>query len=109
MSRRLARTVIVRGEGGTAVAFGPKDDDIPGWAAEQITNPDAWGVEDPPEIEQLQRVGATRAEIAAVRAMWAALSEEERADALEAESQTDEEVAADLAGLRLDAAEQGLT
>jgi hypothetical protein len=41
MGRKLARTVIVRDSAGGAVAFGPNDD-VPEWAAKQITNPDAW-------------------------------------------------------------------
>lgn len=39
--RRLTRTVYLRGDDGTLHAFRPGDD-VPGWAAERITNPSAW-------------------------------------------------------------------
>lgn len=109
MSRRLARTVIVRDTGGTAVAFGPNDD-VPDWAVAQITNPDAWGVDDPPGFAQMQRIGATHAELAAVQALWAGMTDEQRADAVEDQAdQTDEEMLADLVALRAEAAERGVT
>lgn len=43
MPRRLTGWVhgLVDPDTGTARSFGP-DDDVPGWAAEQITNPAAW-------------------------------------------------------------------
>ena len=46
MGRRLIRTVIVRNDRHEAVAFGPNDD-VPAWAAEQITNPDVWADDEP--------------------------------------------------------------
>lgn len=45
MTRRLSAYVHVRGADGGMVAFGP-DDDVPGWAAEQIKNPKAWADDD---------------------------------------------------------------
>lgn len=43
MTRRLAAWVYVhRPDTGETVGFGP-DDDVPGWAADLITNPAAWG------------------------------------------------------------------
>ncbi|MGW7248823.1 hypothetical protein [Streptomyces decoyicus] len=41
-SKQLTATVHVRDLQGRTVAFGPGDD-VPAWAAKQITNPKAWG------------------------------------------------------------------
>lgn len=41
MGRRLAGFVHLADENGVLCSFGP-DDDVPAWAAEQITNPSAW-------------------------------------------------------------------
>lgn len=53
MQRRLVRTVIVRNERHEVVAFGPNDD-VPGWAAAQITNPVAWGVDDEHGVDKVE-------------------------------------------------------
>lgn len=43
--RRLRSWVHLTDEDGTPVSFGP-DDVVPDWAADQITNPKAWAVND---------------------------------------------------------------
>lgn len=43
-SKKLAYKVFVPDKDGEMQSFGPGDD-VPGWAAKQITNPSAWGDE----------------------------------------------------------------
>jgi hypothetical protein len=43
--KRLASTVVVQDEEHGATQFGP-DDDVPAWAAKQITNEKAWAKDD---------------------------------------------------------------
>ncbi|MGQ0774554.1 MAG: hypothetical protein ACT4NY_09075 [Pseudonocardiales bacterium] len=45
MARKLAAFVHVEDDEGTSHVFGP-DDEVPNWATEKITNPQAW-VDDP--------------------------------------------------------------
>lgn len=108
MSRRLARVVIVRNDRNEAVAFGPTDD-VPEWAAAQITNVQAWAIPELPIVAQLERAGATPEELAVIRDAWAQLTDEERDDLGDDEVVSDEQVAADLADARALAAEQGST
>lgn len=109
MSRRLARTVIVRDDVGTAVAFGPKDD-VPEWAVPLITNPRAWVGGDPPELEQLVRCGATADEVTALLAVWDVLPEDERLAIVDDhEPQRDSEIREQLAAIRAEVAEKGMT
>lgn len=68
-----------------------------------ITNPDAWSTS---PFVRLAKAGATDEEVAAFRSVWANLSDEERADALDSDVD-DAEISDYLTALRVMVAEEG--